>query len=72
MYLLNSKDAQGRRSIILKNGNEEIRVNAEMVKFASQQIGCTEAEIYEFLKSGVPEEPKPSNLFARAKELKGQ
>ncbi|CAH0148205.1 hypothetical protein SRABI13_00458 [Erwinia aphidicola] len=45
MYLLN-KDTSSRRAVIFKNGNESITVNAEMVKFAAQQIGCSEQEIY--------------------------
>lgn len=51
MYLLN-KDTASRRAIVFKNGNESIAVNAEMVKFASQQIGCSEQEIYKFLEGG--------------------
>lgn len=60
MYLLN-KDTASRRAIVLKNGNESIAVSAEMVKFAAQQIGCSEQEIYKYLE-GAEETPKQKTM----------
>lgn len=71
MYLTNSSDATSRRSVIMKHGNQEIRVNAEMVKFAAKQIGCTEADIYKCMEGEEEIKNKTAlNIFDRAKNLK--
>jgi len=71
MYLTNSSDAASRRSVIMKHGNQEIRVNAEMVKFAAKQLRCTESDIYKCMEGEEEIKNKTAlNIFDRAKNLK--